>query len=246
MPLHDWSAFGDGDFHSFHVAWTTTLMAALNNGVLPLGLSARAEQRTGVTIAGGTFEPDVEVSISGPAARREAWHAGTLEAAVARPVADLRRTAPAAGQRQRRIRVQSDDGETVAIIELVSRANKSRHASALNFAEKCVRFIDAGVGVTVIDVLPNGADLLAAIEDRLGLEPSAETDGLFCLSVDATESSTLYTNGLRVGADLPDVALFLGESRYVRLPLAETYGGAVSAQPATMRDRLAGTITGPA
>jgi hypothetical protein len=47
MPLHDWSRIPSGLFHDFHQTWAIQIKLALNAGILPRGLSALVEQRSG-------------------------------------------------------------------------------------------------------------------------------------------------------------------------------------------------------
>lgn len=47
MPLHDWTRMQAGDFHDFHQGWIIRLRDALNQGPLPQGYMAMAEQVTG-------------------------------------------------------------------------------------------------------------------------------------------------------------------------------------------------------
>ncbi|MGL4550963.1 MAG: hypothetical protein ACRC33_07235 [Gemmataceae bacterium] len=53
MPVHDWAGIADGTFRALHGTWITSLVKALNHGVLPAGYRARPEQ-----IISGTH-PDV-------------------------------------------------------------------------------------------------------------------------------------------------------------------------------------------
>lgn len=50
MPVHDWTRVEDGIFHDFHCAWTIELRNAMNEGLLPDGFYALAEQHAGRTI----------------------------------------------------------------------------------------------------------------------------------------------------------------------------------------------------
>ena len=47
MPVHDWTRVDAGIFHDFHNAWITHLKEALNEGLLPDGYYAQAEQHAG-------------------------------------------------------------------------------------------------------------------------------------------------------------------------------------------------------
>ncbi len=51
MPVHDWTRVEAGIFHDFHTVWTGTLRSALNEGLLPDGYYALAEQHAGRTVA---------------------------------------------------------------------------------------------------------------------------------------------------------------------------------------------------
>ena len=53
MPVHDWTRVPAGIFHDFHQSWVIRLRDSLNEGRLPAGYYALAEQRT------GGREPDV-------------------------------------------------------------------------------------------------------------------------------------------------------------------------------------------
>ena len=44
MPIHDWTKVDAGIFHHFHNGWITRLSDALNDGLLPKGYYALAEQ----------------------------------------------------------------------------------------------------------------------------------------------------------------------------------------------------------
>ncbi len=44
MPVHDWTRVHAEIFHAFHISWIATLMHPLNNGLLPQGYYAMAEQ----------------------------------------------------------------------------------------------------------------------------------------------------------------------------------------------------------
>ncbi len=51
MPVHDWTLVEAGIFHDFHTVWTGSLRNALNEGLLPDGYYALAEQHAGQAIA---------------------------------------------------------------------------------------------------------------------------------------------------------------------------------------------------
>src|SRR5258708_5957820 len=47
MPVHDWTRVDAGIFHAFHLNWLGRLQDALNDGILPAGHYALAEQHAG-------------------------------------------------------------------------------------------------------------------------------------------------------------------------------------------------------
>src|SRR5437868_11242564 len=51
MPVHNWTLVGAGIFHDFHTVWIGQIRTALNQGLLPEGYYALAEQHAGETIA---------------------------------------------------------------------------------------------------------------------------------------------------------------------------------------------------
>src|SRR5271155_502168 len=66
MPVHDWTRVDAGVFHDFHTVWTVALRNALNEGLLPEGYYALAEQHAGRAIA------DVLTLHASPAAQEPA------------------------------------------------------------------------------------------------------------------------------------------------------------------------------
>src|SRR5947207_5434277 len=51
MPVHDWTLVEAGIFHDFHTVWIGAIRTGLNNGLLPRGYYALAEQHFGRPIA---------------------------------------------------------------------------------------------------------------------------------------------------------------------------------------------------
>ncbi len=51
MPIHDWTRVNAGTFHDFHGAWITHIKESLNEGLLPSGYYAMAEQHFNGMIA---------------------------------------------------------------------------------------------------------------------------------------------------------------------------------------------------
>src|SRR5678816_4264651 len=115
MPIHDWTRVTAGTWHDFHVVWIGNLRTALNDGVLPEGYYAQAEQFT------GPFGPDVltlqEADRDAPASDEVA---GALAVATAPPKTRITDTGELEyGRRKRRtLTVRHTSGDRiVALIE---------------------------------------------------------------------------------------------------------------------------------
>src|SRR5436309_14031831 len=50
MPVHDWTRVEAGIFHDFHTVWIGQIRTALNEGLLPEGYYALAEQHASRSI----------------------------------------------------------------------------------------------------------------------------------------------------------------------------------------------------
>src|SRR5262249_23189180 len=151
MPIHDWTRVLDGSFHAFHYQWGSRLVAALNGGLLPPGYSAMAEQiatrmQTDVLTLHRT-NPGATALTNGP---------GGVAIADVPPRARLRlRPDPQRRPRQLKRRPKSvvvrhkSDHRIVAVIEIVSPANKDRRDSVRVLASKVVQFIESNVSALV-------------------------------------------------------------------------------------------------
>jgi len=51
MPTHDWTRVEAGIFHDFHTVWIGAIRNSLNEGLLPSGYYALAEQHAGKMIS---------------------------------------------------------------------------------------------------------------------------------------------------------------------------------------------------
>jgi hypothetical protein len=129
---------------------------------------------------------------------------------------------------------------------VVSPANKDRPLYVQQLALKIQAFLDAGVHVLLIDLLPPGPYDPRGLHGAVG--PWLEGTGLsYVLPID--EPSTLascrafgwreaYLEHLAVGSPLPDMPLFIDPGHYVNVPLEMTYAAAFAAMPQFHRDLL--------
>lgn len=219
MPLHDWRKAEPGLFHDFHTAWMVGIRNALNGGLLPAGFRARTEQKA------ETYGPDVLTLETATAA---GGPGGGV--ALAEPKVDVRvtmKTPPLAG---RRVVIRHSSGKRiVAIVEIVSPANKDRPASVGAFAGKVAEFLQSGVHVAVLDVFPPGPSdpdglhvaVCDCLEDATGAAPPSGKPFTFA-GYRASRPPVGYLSYAALGDPLPDVPLFL-DDRHVVLPVEATY-----------------------
>ncbi|MEW4571182.1 DUF4058 family protein [Tautonia sp. JC769] len=223
MPMHDWTRVSPGIYHNFHQYWTIEISKVLNQGILPPGYFAMADQR----VSGP--EPDViALKFRGP------------EPAVGLAVAEAPPRIRASGRAEidaaryavkaNRLSVRDEIGQVVAIIEVVSPGNKDRQAAVSDFVGKAVTFLRNGVHLLMIDPFPAGSrdpeGLASAIWRALAdppIEPLPPGKPLAVASFDAGPPLTAYVEPIAVGDALPEAPLFLAPGWYVNVPLEPTY-----------------------
>jgi hypothetical protein len=250
MPVHDWTRVDDGTFHAFRLAWLGQLQAALNGGILPPDYYALAEQHAGAAV------PDVRTLHTSPT--------GSVEPPIPhRGVATVTKTRPRV-QRKLSVVVSPDDRRwtlavrhvsghrIVALVEIVSGANKDRRGSVTDFVNKALGAIQLGIHVTLVDLLPPGphdpSGMHGALWDRFAPnKPYALPAGqrLTLAAYAADHPARVYINHLTVGDPLPETPLFLTPDRYVELPLEPTYAEAYRGMPAFWRDVVEGKRPAP-
>lgn len=247
MPVHDWTRVEAGIFHDFHVGWIPEIRKALNGGLLPEGYYALAEQHAGRAIADiltlhasseGSgplpFPPATGGTIATDAPPRVRWRQ-TIESSLV--------------ARRRTVAIRHVSGHRlVALLEIISPANKDRPERVADFAAKVVAAVDHGVHVLVIDLLPPGPHDSNGIHGVIHQElegsdeaynlPAAEP--LTLASYVAGPKVDVYLEHRAVGAALPEMPLFLRPDRYIYVPLESTYQAAYQGMPAFWRGVLEG------
>jgi Protein of unknown function (DUF4058) len=245
MPVHDWTRVNAGTFHHFHTSWITHLAEALNGGVLPAGYYAMAEQHLGRRAIADVLTLEVEnghhelPSASGPVAL-----------AVSPPKVGRRVVAsPNATYRlnRRTLTVRTaDKHRIVALIEIVSPANKDRPRSVEEFVAKAHSALEHGLHLLVVDLFPPGPNdprsMHGAIWDAFdpeGQEPPPPADRpLVLASYLADRLPEAIVESVAVGNPLPAMPLFLDSGGHVDLPLEATYQAAYRGMPAVWRGEL--------
>lgn len=244
MPVHDWTRVQAGSFHHFHCAWITHLAEALNGGILPAGFYALAEQHAGQLI------PDV-LTLRLPEPHSDAPEDGGGLAIAEAPPRVTRRlfASPDVSYRilRRTLTIRhTSRHRIVAIVEIVSPANKDRDSSVEELADKIDSALRFGCHVLLVDLLPTGPHdrrgSHGSVWERYCAEPDdAIADGPLTLaSYVAGPLPEAYVESRAVGAALPEMPLFLHVDSYVNVPLEPTYQAAYRGLPLHLREILEG------
>ena len=251
MGIHDWTRVTAGIFHDFHHDWITMLKRALNDGRLPPGFYALAEQIAGglgpdvltldLKAAHPTQSPGNGIESSGPSR-------GGLALATAPPRVRFTTRSETDQYARKRNRVaihRSSDHRVVSMIEIVSPGNKASGYALRSFVEKALELLEAGIHLLIVDLFPPGPRDPQGIHGALW---SVIEDDQFRLPPDKPLTLAAYTGGplkqafiepVAVGDVLPDMPLFLEPDWYVPVPLASTYQAAWDGVPRFWQDQLA-------
>jgi hypothetical protein len=254
MPVHDWTRVDAGIFHHFHQRWIGVITDVLNQRLLPTDYYALAEQQ------GAGFEPDVltlkaserpeqEDDGSQPLAASRSGNGDGDELAgggllVAEP--HVRITAETDLEFYRRkqnvaaVRHVSGD-QLVAIVEIVSKGNKTGRKAFDDFVRKAAEFLSHQIHLLILDLQPPTArdpqGIHGAIWDEVAgqeyLRPTDKPLTLACYESGAGVRAFIEPVGL--GDALIDMPLYLQPGRYVAVPLEETYRLAFESVPRRWR-----------
>jgi hypothetical protein len=250
MPVHDWTRVEAGIFHAFHTTWIAEIQSALNGGLLPEGYYALAEQHAGRSIADvltlHTSAPPVPPAKPLPLPPATG---GTVVAEAPPRVRRKQTVDQATLSRRRTLAVRHVSGHRlVALVEIVSPANKDRVRHVEDFAAKAESALDAGVHLLLVDLFPPGphdpCGMHGVILQRLEQSDEAydlpANEPLTLASYAAGPRVDIYLEHLAAGAPLPEMPLFLRPDRYVNVPLEPTYQAGYRGMPAFWRQVLEG------
>jgi hypothetical protein len=228
MPVHDWPRVSDGTFHDFHYSWVLVIKRALKP-LLPKGYYVMAEQ-----IGGDLGAPDVlTLQTAAQLAEPKLPLTGTATLTELPPAVHARTTIPrdqyARLQRILVIRHTSDD-RIVALIEVLSRGNKSNRHAIRSLLDKATAALDAGIHLLLVDVYPPGPCDPNGIHGMLLYEIGTEEYVLNRarpLTVAAYMSGPgveAFVDHIALGEPTPEMPLFLTNAgNYVPVPLERTY-----------------------
>jgi len=237
MPIHDWTRVKSNRFHDFHQNWITGIRNALNAGLLPDGFFAMQEQHTGAP------QPDV-VALSVP------FHPGLDRGGIALAEVPVKTRHMAVAdatlyaRKADRIAIHSDDGDVVAVIEIMSPGNKDSAHALKSFVRKAVDFLRSGIHLLIVDLFPPSTrdpmGIHKAIWERLRDDDFAAPPDkpLTVVSYSAGAAVKAFVEPVAVGDALPDLPIFLTADRYVICPLASTYQTSWDAFPKVLKAPL--------
>ncbi len=251
MPAHDWTRVNPGIFHHFHNAWVVDLTNLLNADLLPAGYYALAEQVV------GRAAPDVitlelvsrsrdQVSPEDEGSTRH--HGGASVAMTPPKTSIIERTENVTYATLRKTVVlrHTADHEVVALIEIVSRANKASRAELDLFLHKAQSALRQNVHLLVVDMYPRGRldpqGIHGALWSALGqVAPKLKEDrALEAAAYEAGEEITAYVEPFAIGDRLPEMPLFLALGNYISVPLEDSYQRAFGSVPGYWREKIEG------
>jgi hypothetical protein len=228
MPVHDWTRVSDGIFDHFHYSWVLEIQRALRRGLLPKGYYVLAEQ-----IGGDVGTPDVltlQTSAQKPAPAGPL--SGTAMLTQTPPIVHARTRIPrdpyARLQRTVVIRHTSDD-RIVAMIEVLSRGNKSNRHAIRSFVDKTIAALNGGVHLLLVDVHPPGPrdpnGIHGALLSEIGTEEYVlgADRPLTAAYISGADLVDALVNHFAVGQPIPEMPLFLTTENYIRVPLEAAY-----------------------
>ncbi len=243
MPIHDWSRVEAGIYHGFHQRWMARLAETLT-ATLPPNYYAETEQHADERIA------DVLTLHASPAGGPKPVPVAGSNTAVldTQPKLAAHRTSgrvPKERLKRRHVVIRHVSGHrVVALLELVSPGNKDRRGSVEQFVAKVEEALRKEVHVAVVDLFPPTRSaphgLPARVWRRFDRMPVTLPAGRpFSLgSFVATRKPEAYFEFRGVGEELPAFPLFLTDTQYINLPLADTYDATFAASPPYLREEL--------
>ncbi len=247
MPMHDWTKINPGIYHAFHNTWIGSLQGELN-AKLPRVYYAIGEQRA------GQFGPDI-LTLKSNDERHATYNElyggkndGTIALAEAPPQVSITqefdRDLTFYLSRQRHVAIRHSTGDRlVALIEIVSPANKRSTRDLGDFVDKLIVFLNAGVHVLVIDPFPPNKfapdGIHGIVAERLGqaFELPAKQP-LVLSSYCVSDQIISFVEPYKVGDLLHRMPVFLSSEDYINAELEAAYNTALQTMPQIVREDL--------
>ena len=146
-------------------------------------------------------------------------------------------------RKQNVVAVRHDSGdELVAIIEIVSRSNKSGRSAFESFVRKAVEFLRCGVHLLILDLQPPTSRDPDGIHGAIWDEVSAEgydapsDQPLTLAAYESGSAIRAFVEPIAVGDAMIDMPLFLRPGAHILVPLERTYAAAWDAVPRRWRE----------
>lgn len=247
MPIHDWTRVSAGTFHAFHNSWIAQLQETLNSGVLPSGYYALGEQTAG-DVGPDVLALESPLDVAAPSVGEDRLE-GTIAVAERPPKVQWSAESEMAFylERQRSLVIRYASGDRiVALIDIVSPANKVSPTNLETFLDKAVAALRHGYDLLVLDLHPPGVHdpqgIHGAIWSALGeREYAAPEDApLTSAAYAAGAVVSAYVEPTAVGRTLIEMPLFITHGRYVNVPLGATYLAAWRGVPQRWRQVIEG------
>ena len=187
-------------WHAFHNSWATYLSSQLNS-LLPDGYFAEANVQYGIEIDVAAFEEAEGL------APPTCWQPPPPHQSV--PI-ELLGAVVEVG-----IFSRSGGPSLAGAVELVSPANKDRSSSRDALVSKCASYLQAGVGLVLVDVVTDrSADLHRELLSRLGVADPGPGSPLFgaayrAIERDGCAALDLWREPVALGRPLPTLPLWL-------------------------------------
>jgi hypothetical protein len=195
-------------------SWATYLSSQLNS-LLPAGYFAEANVQFGVEIDVAAFQ---EPAVAGaPTAWTPPPPLASLPLEMAGAVVEVG------------IFSRSGGPQLAGAVELVSPANKDRPLHREAFTSKCVTYLQAGVGLVLVDVVTERtADLPRELLIRLGLDdpgpwPALSGSAYRPVERDGARALDVWREPIAVGQRLPTLPLWLRGGLCLPVELEVTY-----------------------
>src|SRR5262249_42923198 len=217
-------------WHSFHNSWATYLSSQLNT-LLPPGYFAEANVQFGVEIDVATFD------------EQSATDWGTTWT----PPTPLASYPFEASEAVVEVGIFSRSGgpQLAGAVELVSPGNKDRPAHRDAFVSKCASYVQAGVGLVIVDVVTERPvdfhrDLLLrlAIADP-GPGPLLGASAFRPVERDGDSLLDVWREKIAIGQPLPTLPLWLRGGLWLPVELEATYQRTCIEQKVTTPSLLA-------
>lgn len=129
----------------------------------------------------------------------------------------------------------------VAMIEIISPGNKQSREEVDRFVHKAFSALHGGIHLLIIDLFPPGRNdpqgLHGALWSRLGEDEFLQRSDkpLTLAAYEAKRLPIAYVEPIAVGAELPEMPLFLTRGGYINVPLEATYRAAYEGVPERWR-----------